>query len=96
MSVSNVAASVRQRLLNRARERGEDYQVLLTRYALERFLYRISQSARREQFVLKGAYAFVVWHGESHRMTRDLDLLGLARHGLRCSPRCSGIYAKSM
>ncbi len=76
MSVSNVAASVRQRLLNRARERGEDYQVLLTRYALERFLYRISQSARREQFVLKGAYAFVVWHGESHRMTRDLDLLG--------------------
>ena len=76
MSGSNVAASVRQRLLNRAREHGEDYQVLLTRYALERLLYRLSQSDRRDQFILKGAYAFLIWQGESHRPTRDLDLLG--------------------
>lgn len=42
--VRNVAASVRQRLLNRARERGEDFQLVLTRYAVERFLYRLSRS----------------------------------------------------
>lgn len=76
MSLSNVAASVRQRLLNRARGTGEDYQVLLTRFALERLLYRLSQSEEQERFILKGAYAFLIWQGESHRQTRDLDLLG--------------------
>ena len=76
MTLSNVAASVRQRLLNRARETGEDYQVLLTRYALERLLYRLGQSEEDEHFILKGAYAFLIWEGESHRQTRDLDLLG--------------------
>ena len=53
--VRNVAASVRQRLLNRARERGEDFQLVLTRYAVERFLYRLSRSPYAGQFVLKGA-----------------------------------------
>ena len=70
------AASVRQRLLNRARAEGGDFQVLLTRYVLERFLYRLGRSSHRERFVVKGAMLFVLWEGDLHRTTRDLDLLG--------------------
>jgi predicted nucleotidyltransferase component of viral defense system len=73
---NNMAASVRQRLLNMARERGEDYSLLLTQYALERLLYRMSRSEFREHFILKGAMLFSIWGGEPHRPTRDLDLLG--------------------
>lgn len=73
--LANVAASVRQRLLNRARAQGEDYQVLLTRYVLERFLYRLSRSPYQDRFVVKGAMLFLLWEGEFHRTTRDLDLL---------------------
>ncbi len=83
MTLSNVGASVRQRLLNRAREQGEDYQVLLTRYAHERLLYRLSASAYRDRFVLKGAHAFLIWQGAAHRPTRDLDLLGFGSSDLK-------------
>jgi len=55
---ANHAASIRQRLLNLARERGEDFQQVLVNYALERLLYRLAQSEYREQFVLKGALLF--------------------------------------
>jgi predicted nucleotidyltransferase component of viral defense system len=72
----NVAASVRARLLSLARERGEDFQLVLTRYANERLLYRLTQSSHAPRFVLKGAALFTVWTGELHRATRDLDLLG--------------------
>jgi hypothetical protein len=75
-SLKDVAASVRQRLLNLSRERGEDFQLTLIYYALERLLYRLSRSAARERFVLKGAMLFSVWSGAPHRATRDLDLLG--------------------
>lgn len=71
-----LAQSVRQRLLNRARESGEDYNLLLSRYAIERLLYRLSKSPHADRFVLKGAMLFTVWTGELHRPTRDLDLLG--------------------
>src|ERR1035438_7437902 len=54
-NVTNIAASVRQRLANRARERKEDFGLLLTKYALERLLFRIGQSEHRKIFVLKGA-----------------------------------------
>ena len=54
----NLAASVRQRLLNRARERREDFNYLLTRYANGRLLFRLAESAHRDQFVLKGATLF--------------------------------------
>ena len=76
MSRSNVAASVRQRLLNHAREEGEDFQRLLVRYALERLLHRMSLSDWHDQFVLKGAFTFLLWQGTLHRPTRDLDLMG--------------------
>lgn len=72
----NMAASVRQRLMNKAREQKEDFGIVLTRYGLERFLYRLAQSRHREQFVLKGAMLFQLWSGQPHRPTRDLDLLG--------------------
>lgn len=72
----NVGASVRARLLTRARAEKTDYQILLTRYALERLLYRLSISAHRDRFVLKGALLFVTWLHDPFRPTRDLDLLG--------------------
>ena len=72
----DLAASVRQRLLNFARAEGDQYQLVLSRYALERFLYRLAQSEHEGRFVLKGAMLFLVWQGELHRVTRDLDLLG--------------------
>ena len=72
----NTAASVRQKLLNLATSTGEDFGLVLTRYALERLLYRLSQSKYRDQFILKGAMLFQVWSRTPHRPTRDLDLLG--------------------
>src|SRR5882757_4393154 len=71
-----VGASVRARLLDRARAERSDFQILLTRYALERLLYRLSLSAHRDRFVLKGAMLFVTWVENPFRPTRDLDLLG--------------------
>jgi hypothetical protein len=74
---TNLAASVRQRLLNLSRERGEDFQLLLTRYGIERLLDRLSRSEHAPGFVLKGAVLFALWTGKPHRPTRDLDLLGI-------------------
>ena len=75
-SPRNVAASVRQRLLNLSKASGVDYNQLLIRYAIERLLYRLSRSGHRENFVLKGAMLFAIWEGSPHRPTQDLDLLG--------------------
>lgn len=72
----NIAASVRRRLLNRARERGTDYNLVLLRYLNERLLYRLSQSLHRDAFILKGAMAFDLWIGTEYRPTRDIDFLG--------------------
>jgi predicted nucleotidyltransferase component of viral defense system len=75
-AVVDLAASVRQRLLNLATERKEDFGLVLSRYGLERFLYRLSVSPHRDSFVLKGALLLQVWTEETYRPTRDLDLLG--------------------
>ena len=72
----NIGASVRARLLQRARAEKTDFQILLTRYALERLLYRLSVSDQRERFVLKGAMLLTIWQDDPFRPTRDLDLLG--------------------
>ncbi len=72
----HIDVSVHQRLLNLSRERKEDFNLILTRYAIERFLYRLSCSEYAERFVLKGAMLMAIWMGHSHRPTRDLDLLG--------------------
>lgn len=72
----NLAASVRQKLQNLSKKQRDDFQLILTRYALERLLYRLSQSPYQHQFILKGALLFSLWSHETHRPTRDLDLLG--------------------
>jgi predicted nucleotidyltransferase component of viral defense system len=72
----NKAASVRQKLLNLARERSEDFQLVLTQYALERFLFRLGVSKHAEDFVLKGAFLYRIWTDQPYRPTRDLDFLG--------------------
>lgn len=74
----DVAASVRQRLLNRARDQGQDYQYVLGAFAVERLLYRLSRSPHRDRFVLKGATLFTLWSDLPHRATWDLDLLARA------------------
>src|SRR5215475_7869646 len=72
----NMGASVRARLLKLAKERNEPNDLLLTRYALERLLYRLSTSRHRDRFVLKGAMLMTTWFKVPFRPTRDLDLLG--------------------
>jgi len=72
----NVAASVRDRLLQLARTRHEDFNFVLSRYAMERLLYRLSKSPHEPAFVLKGAMLFSIWSGQPHRATKDIDLLG--------------------
>lgn len=76
MSVRNISASVRDRLLNKARSEKLDFNLLLTRYALERMLYRLSISKQRDQFLLKGALLFDLWFDVPHRPTHDADFLG--------------------
>lgn len=73
---THIATSIRQRLRNLARERGEDFQQLLVSYALERVLYRLGQSRHRDRFVLKGALLFRLWFDLTQRPTRDADFLG--------------------
>jgi predicted nucleotidyltransferase component of viral defense system len=67
---------VRARLQRLARARREDFQLILTRYANERLLFRLSASPHADRFVLKGATLFTLWTGVAHRTTRDVDLLG--------------------
>jgi predicted nucleotidyltransferase component of viral defense system len=72
----DLAASVHRRLLNISLETGDSFNLLLSRFAIERLLYRLSLSPHANQFVLKGALLFLVWQMPDHRPTRDLDLLG--------------------
>ena len=73
---ADLTASIHARLLNRAKARGEDFNLILTRYAIERFLYRLSIVPAREVFWLKGALLFDLWFDVPHRPTRDADFLG--------------------
>jgi len=76
MNKRNVSASVRARLLVRARAERLDFSRVLTRYALERFLYRLGISKHADNFFLKGALLFDLWFDVPLRPTRDIDLLG--------------------
>lgn len=79
----DLAASVRARLLNIAKAEQTDFNSVLVRYALERFLYRLGQSAHVDHFVLKGAMLFNLWYAMPHRPTRDVDLLGFGPSDLQ-------------
>jgi predicted nucleotidyltransferase component of viral defense system len=80
--MSNVAASVRARLLNVAKTQGVDFNQVLVRFALERILYRLTQSKYADRFLLKGALLFTLWYDMPHRATRDADLLGFGASDL--------------
>lgn len=73
----NRAASIRARLLAKAKARGEDFNRVLTRFATERWLYRLSVSGHAREFLLKGAMLFDLWFDQPHRPTRDADFLGV-------------------
>lgn len=73
---TNHAASIKQKLLNLAREGGRVYDVILVRYALERLFYRLSISDQRDRFILKGGMLVTLWIGDGTRETRDADFLG--------------------
>ncbi|MBW0151172.1 MAG: nucleotidyl transferase AbiEii/AbiGii toxin family protein [Phenylobacterium sp.] len=74
--LKNPAISIRSKLLNYAKDRGDEFQRVLTRYAIERFLFRLSLTEAAERYVLKGAMLFVTWPEHVFRPTGDLDLLG--------------------
>jgi predicted nucleotidyltransferase component of viral defense system len=74
--IRDIAASVRQRLLNYARSNGRPFNEVLHYFCLERFLYRLGRSPFRERLVLKGALMFAAWQSPVTRPTRDIDLLG--------------------
>lgn len=77
-----VAASVRARLFNVAKAQRADFNQVLVRFALERFLYRLTQSTHADRFLLKGALLFTLWYDMPHRATRDADLLGFGASDL--------------
>lgn len=74
--IKDIPSSVKARLTTKAKEQHEEVQSVLVRYGIERFLYRLSVSEYKDQFLLKGAALFSLWFDEPHRPTKDLDLLG--------------------
>lgn len=81
-NVKNTAASVHQRLLNKAKESSRPFNELLQYFAMERFIYRLSKSPHSKRFILKGALMFSVWSEQTSRPTKDIDLLGRIENSL--------------
>lgn len=97
----NLVASVRARLANHAKATGRPFQEVLQHYGLERFLYRLSQSAERSNFVLKGGLLLRVWGAPKSRPTRDIDLLGFGESDIdgvsrRMRALCAEEYADGL
>ena len=76
--LKNIALSVRARLLNIAKQQNLNYSLVLLQYIQERFLYRVSISPYKDNFILKGGLLFIAYHIKNFRPTKDIDLLGLA------------------
>ena len=74
--IRNLGASVRARLLHISKEQEQSFELILTRYAIERLLYRLAQSPQTDRFVLKGGMLLMTWFDEPFRATRDVDFLG--------------------
>lgn len=73
----NIAASVKQKLLNYAKENERPFNEVLQYYVMERFLFRLSESAHTERFILKGALMLRAWQSPELRPTMDIDMLGI-------------------
>lgn len=86
---TNLESSIQARLLNYSRVNKREYGQVLTKFALERLLYRLSQSKHSENFLLKGALLFDLWFDVPLRPTRDIDLLGF---GLAELPHVVGVF----
>jgi len=82
---TNIAASIHAKLTNKAREFKIDPNILRTRYALERFLYRLGQSQYKRRLTLKGAMLFVLWSDENFRPIKDADFLLTGESGVDAS-----------
>jgi len=76
LTLKNIPASIRHRLLNKAKAENRPFSELLQYYAIERFLYRLSKSAHADRFILKGALMLRVWRSPESRPTMDIDMLG--------------------
>lgn len=72
----NIAASIRDRLLNYAKKNQRPFGEVLQYYGIERFLYRLSLSSYKDVLFLKGALLFFVWQISAPRPTRDIDFSG--------------------
>ena len=92
----NLAASVRARLKNHADQSKLDFNLVLTRYGLERLLYRLSVSKQSSNFLLKGALLFSLWYDTLHRPTRDADLLGFGPADIPCARSRSRSHSWSL
>ncbi len=86
----NLAASVRQRLLDLSRDQGRVFDVVLVTYGLERLIYRLSISEYRDQFILKGGMLVTLWIAGESRVTRDADFLG---HGEASEEHLKSVFA---
>ena len=95
--VRNIPASIRQRLLNRAKADNRPFNELLQYFAMERFLYRLSKSTHADRFILKGALMLRVWQSPEARPTMDIDMLGRASyfHMVWRTPALSASIASS-
>ena len=87
----DMAASVRQRLLDLTRQEGRVFEVVLVTYGLERLLYRLSVSSHRNNFVLKGGMLVSLWTEDENRVTRDVDFLG---HGEAEEEHVKNVFAE--
>lgn len=81
--ITNLPASVHQKLLNKATESSRPFNELLQYFAMERFIYRLSKTDHASKFVLKGALMFSVWGSPASRPTKDIDLLGKTSNDIR-------------
>lgn len=81
-SIKNIAASVHQRLLNKAKISSRPFNELLQHFAIERFLFRLSKTPHADKFILKGALMLLAWSGPASRPTMDIDLLGKIHNSL--------------
>ncbi len=82
MIPTNIAASIYQRILNKAASEHRPFNELLQYYAIERFLYRLGESPHCKHFVLKGALVFLAWQAPLTRPTRDIDFLGYTNNSV--------------
>ena len=72
--IRDIAASIRQRLLNESRSKNRPFQELLQYFAMERFLYRLGKHGLSDRFILKGALLMTAWKTAESRPTVDIDL----------------------